>query len=477
MNVDVFVNNQDIINKRVKKKKTTFNYNSILRVIETIDTAVMTLPFALCWLLYYSGNTASPYHNRGNWLVIAIFVILFFTFGRIYDGFHIWIHRKSEIAFSQSLAAFFADAIMYLIILLLTKRFFSIIPFILAFCAQIVLAISCAYLLQNWFFHTFGAKRTAVIYDERQGMENMIKEYGLDRRFNILRTISASQCLANKFKPIDDVDVVFLFGVHSHDRNAILKWCISRDINVYMLPSIGDILVSGAQKMHLFYLPMLRASRYVPSPEYIFLKRLFDIVSSALAIVMLSPVMLVTAAAIKLTDGGPVLYKQCRLTKDRKEFTILKFRSMRVDAEKDGIARLSTGENDDRITHVGRFIRKIRIDEIPQLINILKGDMSVVGPRPERPEIAYQYEKELPEFALRLQVKAGLTGYAQVYGKYNTSPYDKLQMDLMYIANSGVWEDLSIIFATIKVLFMKESTEGVEKGHITAMGKDNGEVI
>lgn len=297
----------------------------------------------------------------------------------------------------------------------------------------------------------------------------MIKKYGLDRRYNILRTVNVSECLANKFKPIDDVDVVFLSGIHSYDRNTILKYCISRGVNVYMLPSIGDILVSGAQKMHLFHLPMLRASRYVPSPEYAFLKRLFDIVASLIALVLLSPVMLITALFIKLTDGGPVLYRQRRLTKDRKEFTILKFRSMRVDAEKDGIPRLSTGKNDDRITPVGRFIRKTRIDELPQIINILKGDMSVVGPRPERPEIAYQYEKELPGFALRLQVKAGLTGYAQVYGKYNTSPYDKLQMDLMYISNSGIWEDLSIMFATIKVLFMKESTEGVKEGQTTAM--------
>lgn len=471
--MNVFVNNQGIINKKKKKASYNFDYNGLLRTIELFDTVLMMLPFALCWFLYYSNKIISPYHNKGNWLVIAIYMILFIMFGRIYEGFLISMRRSSEIAFSQSLASFFADAIMYLIILLLTKKFVSLVPLLLVFCTQIILAIACAHLLQFWFFHTFEAKRTAVVYDERQGMEAMIKEYGLDRRFKILRTVSASECLSNKFKPINDVDVIFLFGVHSHDRNIILKRCISRGIDVYMLPCIGDILVSGAQKMHLFYLPMLRASRYSPSPEYAFVKRLFDIVASALAIVITSPVMLITTAAVKLNDGGPVLYKQRRLTKDRKEFTILKFRSMRVDAEKDGIARLSTGDNDDRITPVGRLIRKTRIDELPQLINILKGDMSVVGPRPERPEIAYQYEKELPEFALRLQVKAGLTGYAQVYGKYNTSPYDKLQMDLMYISNAGIWEDLSIMFATIKILFMKESTEGVAEGQTTASAENH----
>jgi exopolysaccharide biosynthesis polyprenyl glycosylphosphotransferase len=227
--------------------------------------------------------------------------------------------------------------------------------------------------------------------------------------------------------------------------------------------------MSGARKMHLFHLPFLRVDRYDPSPLYLMAKRAFDMVVSALALIILSPVMLITALAIKLYDRGPVFYRQVRLTKNGKPFKVLKFRSMRTDAEKDGVARLSTGEKDDRITPVGRFIRKVRIDELPQLFNILGGSMSIVGPRPERPEIAAQYEEELPEFALRLQAKAGLTGYAQVYGKYNTTPYDKLQMDLMYIAHPSFWEDLRIMLATVKILFIPESTEGVAAGSTTAM--------
>ena len=177
--------------------------------------------------------------------------------------------------------------------------------------------------------------------------------------------------------------------------------------------------------------------------------------------------MAVVAIVIHRYDGGPALYRQVRLTRDGETFEILKFRSMRVDAEKDGVARLAA-EGDDRITPVGKIIRACRLDELPQLINILRGDMSIVGPRPERPEIAAQYEEEMPEFALRLQVKAGLTGFAQVYGKYNTKPYDKLEMDLLYIAQQSIWQDIKLIFVTVKVLFMKESTEGVSQGQVTA---------
>ena len=272
---------------------------------------------------------------------------------------------------------------------------------------------------------------------------------------------------------IDDMEVVFLSGIHSHDRNFILKYCLYENKQVYVIPRIGDVIMSSAKQMHMFHLPIMRVQRYNPRPGYLFLKRVFDIVASLLGLIILSPVFLITAIAIKATDKGPVFYKQERLTKNGKRFMIHKFRSMRVDAEKDGVARLSSGENDSRITPVGRFIRKCRIDELPQLIDILVGNLSVVGPRPERPEIAEEYMKEIPEFQLRLQAKAGLTGYAQVYGKYNTTPYDKLQMDLMYIAHPSFAEDIRICFATFKILFTSDSTEGVAAGQTTAINVDS----
>ena len=202
--------------------------------------------------------------------------------------------------------------------------------------------------------------------------------------------------------------------------------------------------------------------------EQRFLKRVIDIICSLILIVLISPFMLITAILVKCYDGGPVLYKQVRCTRNMQEFKILKFRSMRTDAEKDGVARLAS-KNDSRITPIGKFIRKVRIDELPQLFNILKGEMSFIGPRPERPEIIKQYQEDMPEFTFRTKVKAGLAGYAQVYGKYNTTPYDKLKLDLFYIENYSIWLDLKLMLLTLKILFQPDSTEGVEENQITAM--------
>ena len=188
-------------------------------------------------------------------------------------------------------------------------------------------------------------------------------------------------------------------------------------------------------------------------------KRICDLILSVLALVLFSPLFAVTALAIKLEDGGPVFYRQKRCTIGGREFMIIKFRSMIVNAEADGRSH-PAGEKDDRITKVGAVIRAARIDELPQLLNIVKGDMSIVGPRPERVEHVQIYSEEIPEFSFRNKVKGGLTGYAQVYGKYNTTALDKLKLDLVYITNFSLVLDFQIIMETLKILFSKESTEG-----------------
>jgi lipopolysaccharide/colanic/teichoic acid biosynthesis glycosyltransferase len=225
-------------------------------------------------------------------------------------------------------------------------------------------------------------------------------------------------------------------------------------------------MIMSSEKIHMFDTPLLLFRNCGLTVEQQVIKRIFDIICSVLMFIVLSPLFLLIAILIKCYDGGPVLYKQERLTKDGKIFMVYKFRSMRVDSEQHG-ARLAM-KGDSRVTPVGKVLRNIHFDELPQLFNIIKGDMSLVGPRPERPEIAAQYTKEIPEFSYRLKVKAGLTGYAQVYGKYNTTPYDKLKLDMTYIENYSFVLDLQLIATTIKILFQKENTEGVEQWQTTA---------
>lgn len=444
-----------------------------LRLVKLVNALAMAFPFAMCWKLIYAAKTQLDLHTLSGLLIVGIFLFIYITYGRIYDAFLVSINRISEMIYSQMLAVLISDGMMFVVIGLLTRSLPAVWPMILVWAVQGIISTSWCVLAHRYYYRTHKPRKTVVVYDIQRDIDELINDYGLKKKFDVQMSVTAEECIKNQLTVLEGVETVFICGVSSHERNVILKYCVEKNIDAYILPRIGDILMSSAKQMHMFHLPMLKVRRYHPTPEYLLVKRVFDIVSSGLMLIIVSPVMLATAIAIKATDGGPVFYKQCRLTRDGKKFDVLKFRSMRVDAEKDGVARLSTGSKDHRITPVGHFIRKVRIDELPQLINILKGDMSVVGPRPERPEIAEQYMKELPEFALRLQAKAGLTGYAQVYGKYNTTPYDKLQMDLMYISKPSFMEDLKIIFATIKILFIPESTEGVAEGSNTASVKVN----
>ena len=252
---------------------------------------------------------------------------------------------------------------------------------------------------------------------------------------------------------------VVIYDVHSELRNVILKMCYENDIRAYSTTKISDILIRGAESLHLFDTPLLLYRNNGLNFEQRFVKRTMDIVVSLLMLIITSPIFLCAAIAIKMYDGGPVFYRQARYTLNGKVFNIYKFRSMIVDAEKDGKSQPAT-DHDPRITPVGRVLRATRLDELPQLIDILIGNMSLVGPRPERIEHVDKYSEDIPEFKYRLKVRGGLTGYAQLYGKYNTSPYDKLQLDLIYIQNYSIFLDIRLIFMTLKIMFMKESTEG-----------------
>lgn len=440
-----------------------------LRTIKLINVILMIIPFFIVWMNYYLGEISIPYVKKGNITIAILFAVLYFVMGRCYEAFLISTKKISETIYSQTLALVITNAITYVVIILLCRRMPNIMPLLFSFVMEILLSILWSVVAHKLYFSINEPQKTLIVYDRLRNIDVFLENYELNVKFDVIRSIEINTVpIKELLKEIDKVQTVFLCGLHSHERNVILKYCIAKDIRVYLNPRIGDVLMSSGRPVYMCNLPIMQVDSFNPVPEYVFCKRLIDVVLAGVALIILLPVIIITALCIRAEDKGPVFYKQCRLTKSGKSFNILKFRSMRTDAEKDGVARLSTGDVDPRITKVGRFIRKTRIDELPQLINILKGDMTIVGPRPERPEIAVQYEEELPEFRLRLQAKAGLTGLAQVYGKYNTTPYDKLQMDLMYIANASFLEDLRIMFATVKILFLKDSTEGIEEGQTTA---------
>ena len=420
------------------------------------------IPFLICWTLYYEPRTTTVGSKQVSVLVMITFFFICYYFGQRLDCFRVSILQIRDVIFGEVLATMITDVIMYILIWMLSIHLPNLIPGLITWGGQCVIGVIWAYVMHQSYFSTHPPLRTIVIYDERMGMENLIHTYGLEKRFNI-KTVYPVESIMDKLEVMEEFDAAFLCGIHSRERNIILKHCINHKIKLFMIPRIADVMMRGSEQIHMLHLPILKTQRYKPSIEYQIIKRTMDIVVSGIATIVLSPLFLITAIAVK-SDGGPAFYKQKRLTKDGKVFEILKFRSMRVDAEKYSGAVLSAGENDPRITKVGRIIRACRLDELPQLLNILKGDMSLVGPRPERPELQKEIEKEVPEFGLRLQAKAGLTGYAQVYGKYNTTFYDKLLMDLMYISKPSILEDFTIMLATVKILTSKESTEGVGEG-------------
>ena len=328
--------------------------------------------------------------------------------------------------------------------------------------ADIVIAIVLILLYTSLYHRLYAPHDMLLIYGHRRGVELKIKMDARKDKYNISGLISSDEGYDKIIQEIPKYDAVVINDVPAQLRNDLLKYCYRYRVRTYVSPKLTDIMLRGARNITLFDTPLLLVKGTGLTPAERVAKRAMDILISAIVLLILSPLMLLIAAAIKLEDGGPIFFRQKRLTRHGREFDILKFRSMVVDAEKYAGAVLAT-DNDPRITRVGRIIRPFRLDELPQLINILKGDMSIVGPRPERKVIADEYCKDIPEFAYRLKVRGGLTGYAQIYGKYNTSAYDKLRLDLMYIENYSLLLDIKLMILTIRILFSKESTEGVDK--------------
>ena len=440
------------------------DFTQYKRIIKCLSSALIVALeagiYGYVWTVYYNRIIAAPFWRRGNWLMVAVYVILLLFFEQTYGGFKVGFYKKWNVIYSQILSLVIVNLITYFQIALIDKKFHSVTIIGGIFAVQAVVAVIWAFGFQFVYSHMFPQRRMLLVYGERPTFHLMQKISTREDKYQICNIIHYKEGIDAIMELIHNYDAMIIGDIPAHERNLLLKLCFGQGIRTYTVPKISDVINRSSDDLNLFDTPLLLSRNEDLKIEQLFCKRLLDLVCSMIGLVLTSPFFLIIALMIKATDHGPVFYKQVRLTKDRKEFMIYKFRTMIQNAEKDGHAVLAAND-DDRILPVGRFLRATRLDELPQLINILKGEMSIVGPRPERPELAEEIEKELPEFAYRLKVKAGLTGYAQIYGKYNTTSYDKLKLDLTYIRNYSFFLDLKLMIMTPKIMLLKESSEGV----------------
>ena len=455
--------------KREQYKRMIMFLSSAL--IVALETAI----FAYVWYYHYADEAiiGKTFWKKGNFVVIAQYALMIYLFYRIYGGFKVGYLRVFEVLYSQILSVLCVNMITYLQLCLIGRWKFTtnILPLLYMTLIDLIIVILWVVFMRMIYEKIYPPRKMLLVYGTHNPKDLIHKISSREDKYNICEMVHLSLGEEKIKEKIDEYPSVILGDIPAHERNVFLKYCFEQNIRCYSIPKISDILLRNADSIHLFDTTLMLSRNRGLTAEQEFAKRAMDIVFSLIGLVIALPFMLVIAILIKAYDGGPVFYKQDRLTKDGRVFQILKFRSMKVQSEKKG-ARLAM-KDDDRITPIGRVLRQIHFDELPQIFNILKGDMSLVGPRPERPEIARQYLEEIPEFNYRLKVKAGLTGYAQVYGKYNTTPYDKLKLDLTYIETYSFVQDIKLLMLTFKILFQKESTEGVESWQVTAATKED----
>lgn len=478
----------------IKKDRNRHIARMILgAVLIILETAL----FYYIWTRFYNPLVRRPYLFKGNFFVAGVYMVVLMLFGNIYGGLKLGYYRVFDLILSQSIATIVTNAVSYITMIIpIATWYLSPLWLIVMTLADIVVIVIWAFISNLIFLKSFPPQRLILFYgnyEDKLGAKFITRpdRYKLCKTVKLEMAAHRGQAVTEDKEDISDApmiaadpnediiisaieqcrsyDGVIIGDISAELRNDLVKACYARGIRTYTLPKLTDVILKSSEVLNIFDSPVFLNRNHGLTIEQRIVKRSMDIAISLIALIILSPLMLITAICIKVEDGGPVFFRQQRCTEGGRIFMILKFRSMIPDAEKAGISVPAT-EKDPRITKVGAVIRAARIDELPQLINILKGDMSVVGPRPERIEHVQKYTAEIPEFAYRMNVKGGLTGYAQVYGKYNTSAYDKLKLDLMYIQNYSLILDIELILKTIKIIFTKESTEGFTEEQSEEMG-------
>ena len=446
-----------------KSRKLSSDTKGTLQTIEAaLEVLVFSLVYYMFWRIGYEYENFPEYMGKGKYVLVGLYALLSWLFIQNSDGFQFGSLRKSDLAFAHWIGMLIVNFITYLQLSLIANRMISAWPILLLMASDVILSVIFILAYSGLYERLYAPHNMILIYGSDNAVVMKIKMDTRKDKYRVNRLIAADEGFERIRDEIDNYESVILNDVPAELRNDILKYCYDHKIRTYVVPKITDIIIRGGESLSAFDTPMLLVKGTGLTVGQRFLKRTLDIVLCLIAMIPAAPIMLLVALAIKIEDGGPAFYRQKRMTQDGREFDILKFRSMIVDAEKYSGAILAA-DNDPRITKVGKFIRATRLDEIPQILNILKGDMSIVGPRPERKKFVDEFCEKIPEFRYRMKVKGGLTGYAQIYGKYNTSPYDKLRLDLMYIENYSLMLDIKLILMTVRIMLKKDSTEGIDK--------------
>lgn len=440
-------------------KKTMQSIIFILKVL-------LYLSLLFSFLFLFSRNNFAVL-NISRTMATTIFTYVFvgLLMTAIYGRYDIGRRKSKPIIYSLVLATLFTDFVAYIQLMIMNTitpnvsafKFSDIGTLALVIVVHVVIIIVFVYIGNGIFFAINDPESCCVITTQESDLSKLsssVKRY--KKQYCIKRVVDYRR--KDLYDIIKDMDTVFIYDIPSDKKPDIINFCYERMINIYINPDVCDLVENVSEHYLLDDVSFLNHNISNMTFEQRVIKRIFDIIFSLIFVVISSPIWIVSSIAIKLGDGGTVFFKQKRATQYGRVFYVYKFRTM-----KEHVENRSATSDDDRITKVGKVLRKTRLDEVPQLFNILKGDMSFVGPRPEMLENVKSYTSELPEFKYRLRAKAGLTGYAQIAGKYNTSPKDKLILDMMYIENYSFRTDIKLLFQTAIVLLKKDSTEGFQK--------------
>ena len=398
-------------------------------------------------------------------ITVTTFAVVGLLFLSVYGKYDVGRRKSKPIIYSLVLGVGCTDIVTYLQLMIMRTnkpdvnlfRLYSLGLLVVALIVQVIIIVVFTY-FGNWlFFKIHDPEYCCVITSSQESLDEIAFAIQKFKKQYAIKDVQDYRS-PNLEQHIKKAQTVFIYDVPADARTDIMRWSYKYKVNVYFNPEIEDIMELNATQYSLDDVYLLNKNVKTLTMEQRVAKRLLDIVLSLVLGILSAPFWIGGAIAVKAYDGGPVLFKQERATINGKRFYVYKLRTM-----KQNVVNHSVTKNDDRITPPGHFLRRTRIDELPQLLNVLKGDMTFVGPRPEMMKNVKAYTEELPEFEYRLRMKAGLTGYAQITGKYNTTPKDKLIMDMMYIEQFNILRDIQLIFQTAIVLLKSDSTEAFDE--------------